>query len=75
MILVNIREYHEKQKRNSWFDAKPDGTILGQKMTALASVGVYVPGGKAAYPSSVLMNIVPAKGSWSRKNRDGYSSK
>ena len=47
--------------RNSWFDAKPDGTILGQKMTALASVGVYVPGGKAAYPSSVLMNIVPAK--------------
>ena len=59
--LVNIREYHEKQKRNSWFDAKPNGTILGQKMTALASVGVYVPGGKAAYPSSVLMNIVPAK--------------
>ena len=59
--LVNIREYHEKKKRNSWFDAKPDGTILGQKMTALASVGVYVPGGKAAYPSSVLMNIVPAK--------------
>lgn len=59
--LVNIREYHERQKRNSWFDAKPDGTILGQKMTPLASVGVYVPGGKAAYPSSVLMNIVPAK--------------
>ena len=59
--LVNIREYHEKQKRNSWIDAKPNGTILGQKMTALASVGVYVPGGKAAYPSSVLMNIVPAK--------------
>lgn len=59
--LVNIREYHEKQKRNSWFDAKPDGTILGQKVTALHRVGVYVPGGKAAYPSSVLMNIVPAK--------------
>ncbi|MCI6858795.1 MAG: histidinol dehydrogenase [Eubacterium sp.] len=59
--LVNIRAYHEKQKKNSWFDAKPDGTILGQKMTPLASVGVYVPGGKAAYPSSVLMNIVPAK--------------
>ena len=59
--LVNIREYHEKQKRNSWFDSKPNGTNLGQKMTALASVGVYVPGGKAAYPSSVLMNIVPAK--------------
>lgn len=59
--LVNIRSYHQKQLRNSWFDAKPDGTILGQKMTPLASVGVYVPGGKAAYPSSVLMNIVPAK--------------
>lgn len=59
--LVNIRSYHEKQKRNSWFDARPDGTILGQKVTALAAVGVYVPGGKAAYPSSVLMNIVPAK--------------
>lgn len=59
--LVNIREYHEKQKRNSWFDAKPDGTILGQKITALSRVGVYVPGGKAAYPSSVLMNVMPAK--------------
>ena len=58
--LVNIRSYHERQKRNSWFDARPDGTILGQKITALSSVGVYVPGGKAAYPSSVLMNIVPA---------------
>ncbi|MDD3367542.1 MAG: histidinol dehydrogenase [Lachnospiraceae bacterium] len=57
----NIREYHEKQVRNSWFDAKPDGTILGQKITALNKVGVYVPGGKAAYPSSVLMNVVPAK--------------
>ena len=59
--LVNIREYHEKQKRNSWFDAKPDGTILGQKITPLSRVGVYVPGGKAAYPSSVLMNVMPAK--------------
>ena len=59
--LMNIRSYHEKQRRNSWFDARPDGTILGQKITPLASVGVYVPGGKAAYPSSVLMNIVPAK--------------
>ena len=59
--LANIREYHEKQKQYSWFDSKPDGTILGQKVTALASVGVYVPGGKAAYPSSVLMNIVPAQ--------------
>ena len=59
--LVNIRSYHEKQRRNSWFDPQPDGTILGQKITPLAAVGVYVPGGKAAYPSSVLMNIVPAK--------------
>ena len=59
--LVNIREYHEKQKQYSWFDSKPDGTILGQKVTALSKVGVYVPGGKAVYPSSVLMNIVPAK--------------
>ena len=59
--LVNIRSYHEKQKRYSWFDTRPDGSILGQKITPLASVGVYVPGGKAAYPSSVLMNIVPAQ--------------
>lgn len=59
--LVNIRNYHAKQKRSSWFDATPDGTILGQKITPLARVGVYVPGGKAAYPSSVLMNVVPAK--------------
>ena len=59
--LHNIRTYHEKQRITSWFDAKPDGTILGQKVTALQRVGVYVPGGKAAYPSSVLMNIVPAK--------------
>ena len=53
--MQNIREYHEKQKQYSWFDSKPNGTILGQKVTALSSVGVYVPGGKAAYPSSVLM--------------------
>ena len=59
--MENIRRYHEKQRRNSWFDAQPDGTILGQKVTALESVGVYVPGGKAAYPSSVLMNSVPAE--------------
>lgn len=57
----NIRTYHEKQLRNSWFDAKEDGTILGQKITPLNRVGVYVPGGTAAYPSSVLMNIVPAR--------------
>lgn len=59
--LVNIRDYHEKQKQYSWFDSKPDGTILGQKVTALSRVGVYVPGGKAAYPSSVLMNVMTAK--------------
>ena len=59
--LVNIRDYHEKQKQYSWFDSKPNGTMLGQKVTPLESCGVYVPGGKAAYPSSVLMNIVPAK--------------
>jgi histidinol dehydrogenase len=59
--LVNIRSYHEKQRQNSWFDSQPNGTILGQKVTPLESVGVYVPGGKAVYPSSVLMNIVPAK--------------
>jgi histidinol dehydrogenase len=59
--LHNIRTYHEKQRQYSWFDSRPDGTILGQKVTPLARVGVYVPGGKAAYPSSVLMNIAPAK--------------
>lgn len=57
----NIRAFHAKQLRNSWFDAKEDGTILGMKITAIARVGVYVPGGKAAYPSSVLMNVIPAK--------------
>ncbi len=57
----NIRAYHEKQKQYSWFDSEPSGIILGQKVTPLASVGVYVPGGKAAYPSSVLMNVIPAK--------------
>ena len=59
--LVNIRSFHEKQKQYSWFDSKPNGTMLGQKVTALSRVGVYVPGGKAAYPSSVLMNVIPAK--------------
>lgn len=58
---VNICEYHEKQKQYSWFDSKPDGSILGQKVTPISRVGVYVPGGKAAYPSSVLMNVMPAK--------------
>ncbi|RHR32492.1 histidinol dehydrogenase [Clostridium sp. AF19-22AC] len=59
--LKNIESYHAKQMQYSWFDSKPDGTLLGQKVTALARVGVYVPGGKAVYPSSVLMNIMPAK--------------
>lgn len=59
--LVNIRKYHEKQLQYSWFDSEESGIILGQKVTALEKVGVYVPGGKAVYPSSVLMNIVPAK--------------
>lgn len=59
--LVNIRIYHEKQRRYSWFDSEESGIILGQKITALQNVGVYVPGGKAVYPSSVLMNVVPAK--------------
>lgn len=59
--LTNIRVYHEKQKQYSWFDTTEEGTMLGQKVTPLHSVGVYVPGGKAVYPSSVLMNIVPAK--------------
>ena len=59
--LVNIETYHQKQMQYSWFDSKPDGTMLGQKVTALRRVGVYVPGGKAVYPSSVLMNIMPAK--------------
>ena len=58
---ANIRAFHEKQLRNSWFDAREDGTILGMKGTPIGRVGVYVPGGKAAYPSSVLMNVIPAK--------------
>lgn len=61
LAMKNIKEYHEMQKEESWFDSKPDGTILGQKITPLSRVGVYVPGGKAAYPSSVLMNVIPAK--------------
>ncbi|MBR5765266.1 MAG: histidinol dehydrogenase [Lachnospiraceae bacterium] len=56
----NIRSYHEKQMLNSWFDTKCDGTLLGQKVTPIEKAGVYVPGGKAAYPSSTLMNIIPA---------------
>lgn len=59
--LVNIRSYHEKQKQNSWFISETNGTMLGQKVTPLERVGVYVPGGKAVYPSSVLMNVLPAK--------------
>ena len=59
--LVNIRTYHEKQRRYAWFDSQENGILLGQKITPLQRVGVYVPGGKAVYPSSVLMNVVPAK--------------
>lgn len=59
--LVNIRDYHAKQRQTSWFDSQDNGIILGQKVTALQNVGVYVPGGKAVYPSSVLMNVMPAK--------------
>ena len=59
--LDNIRIYHEKQRQYSWFDSRPDGVMLGQKVTPIARVGVYVPGGKAVYPSSVLMNVLPAK--------------
>ncbi len=57
----NIRDFHAKQLRNSWFDTREDGTILGMRITPIARTGVYVPGGKAAYPSSVLMNVIPAK--------------
>ena len=59
--MANIEDHHRRQLRQSWFSSRPDGTILGQKITPLERVGVYVPGGKAAYPSTVLMNIVPAK--------------
>lgn len=58
---ANIQVYHEKQLHSSWMSTEENGTILGQKMTPLDSVGVYVPGGTAAYPSSVLMNVIPAK--------------
>lgn len=58
---ANIRRFHEKQLRNSWFDIRPDGTILGMRFSPIAMAGVYAPGGKAAYPSSVLMNVIPAK--------------
>lgn len=67
MVLImqeaaeNIRSYHQKQLRSSWMTTEENGTILGQKITPLDSVGVYVPGGTAAYPSSVLMNVMPAK--------------
>ena len=58
---ANIRRFHEKQLRNSWFDIRPDGTILGMRLSPIAMAGVYAPGGKAAYPSSVLMNVIPAR--------------
>ena len=58
---VNIRAFHARQKRNSWMDVQPDGSLLGQVIRPLKRVGVYVPGGKASYPSSVLMNVIPAQ--------------
>jgi histidinol dehydrogenase len=58
---ANIRDFHERQKRTSWMDMRPDGSMTGQLLLPLARVGIYVPGGKAAYPSSVLMNAIPAK--------------
>lgn len=58
---INIESYHEKQKRYSWFDSTPNGSLVGQKITPIEKIGVYVPGGKAVYPSSVLMNVIPAK--------------
>lgn len=58
---ANIEAFHKKQLRNSWIDTKPDGSVLGQRILPIAVSGVYVPGGKAAYPSSVLMNVIPAK--------------
>jgi histidinol dehydrogenase len=58
---ANIADFHKKQLRNSWIDTKPDGSILGQRILPIAVSGVYVPGGKAAYPSSLLMNVIPAK--------------
>lgn len=59
--MANIRDFHQRQLRQSWLTTKEDGTILGQQITALDSVGVYVPGGKAAYPSSIMMNVIPAQ--------------
>ncbi len=61
LALRNITKYHEKQLRTSWFEPEPDGTMLGQLLRPLERVGIYVPGGTAAYPSSVLMNALPAK--------------
>lgn len=59
--IQNVREFHERQVQQSWFTTKPDGTILGQKVTPMDAAGVYVPGGLAAYPSSIIMNVVPAQ--------------
>ena len=61
MAYERIKVYHEKQKPKSWFDDEPNGTILGQKVTPVDSAGLYIPGGKAAYPSSLLMNVIPAQ--------------
>ncbi len=61
LSAARIESFHQKQKQNTWIDVKENGEILGQRVTPLEKVGVYVPGGKAAYPSSVLMNVIPAK--------------
>ena len=72
--LTNIRMFHEKQLRNSWITTDETGTMLGQKVTPLDAVGVYVPGGTAAYPSSVLMNVMPAKAAGCQTNCHGFTT-
>ena len=72
--LVNIRKYHEKQIQNSWFTSETNGTMLGQKVTPLNRVGVYVPGGKAVYPSSVLNEYCTCKSSRSTEHRNDHTS-
>ena len=74
--IVRIRAFHEHEKEESWFMTEPEGMVLGQRVTPLASAGVYVPGGKAVYPSSVIMNIIPAKvGEHSQGRQDHRSRK
>ena len=72
--VQRIKNYHEKQVQDSWSYKEEDGTVLGQKITALDSVGLYVPGGKASYPSSVLMNAIPGKGCRCKKSCHGCTN-